>query len=290
MKKALVFFVKIIAGIIGRKKFEKLLIFSAKTINSNLHQHGLIQMGTSTGTYLSINSELFFIKNILAKYINNILHPVLFDVGANVGSYTAELKENMTNATIYSFEPVKETFDKLVKSAATIANLYNIGFGNLAGKGILYNNLNTVFTEIATTHKDILTEVFKKPNEIVAIEFDIDTIDNFCALNNIKEIDFLKIDVEGNELAVLQGAANMLANNCIKIIQFEFNMHNIYARVFLRDFYLILNNYNFYRLNTDSVLSLGRYNSVNEIFTAQNIVAIHKTINIDTTNIRYLYE
>ena len=58
----------------------------------------------------------------------------------------------------------------------------------------------------------------------------------------IDDIDFIKIDVEGHELAVLQGAVNMINQNRIKVIQFEFNVANILSRVFLKDFYDLLEN------------------------------------------------
>ena len=70
----------------------------------------------------------------------------------------------------------------------------------------------------------------------------------------------------------------MLAGDAIKIIQFEINAHNIYARVFLRDFYMLLKDFEFFRLKADGMVSLGEYKPINEIFTAQNIAAIHKTV------------
>jgi len=277
MKKTLTAVIRMISKIIGRKNLEKLLVYSAKSINVNLHQHGLLQIGAGTGIYLENGSELFFIKNILAGQFKNNKSPLFFDVGANIGNYTLALRENITNANIYAFEPVKQTFEQLENRVGDNAKLFNIGFGNLPGKGLLYNVLNTTVSEIATTHKDILLDVFKSSDDIEAIEFEVDTIDNFCSSNNIRAIDFLKIDVEGNELPVLQGASTMLENNAIKIIQFEFNTHNVYSRVFLRDFYLLLKDFEFYRLKKDGMVSLGEYNPANEIFTAQNLVAIHKT-------------
>ena len=278
MKKILSGFIRAASFIIGRKNLEKLLVYAAKSMRINLHQHGLLQIGAGTNVYLENGSELFFIKNTLAELFDNKSTPLFFDVGANIGNYTLALKEYIPNAKIYSFEPVKETFEKLKNNVEEHARLHNIGFGNAAGKGLLYNTADSSISEIASVHKEVLTEVFKSADQVVAIEFELDRIDNFCLANNIKNIDFLKIDVEGNELAVLQGASLLLKNNAIKIIQFEFNTHNIYARVFLRDFYLLLTCFEFYRLQQNGMLKLGAYNPVNEIFTAQNIIAVHQSI------------
>jgi len=288
MKKILSGFIRAASFIIGRKNLEKLLVYAAKSMRINLHQHGLLQIGAGTNVYLENGSELFFIKNTLAELFDNKSTPLFFDVGANIGNYTLALKEYIPNAKIYSFEPVKETFEKLKNNVEEHARLHNIGFGNAAGKGLLYNTADSSISEIASVHKEVLTEVFKSADQVVAIEFELDRIDNFCLANNIKNIDFLKIDVEGNELAVLQGASLLLKNNAIKIIQFEFNTHNIYARVFLRDFYLLLTGFEFYRLQQNGMVKLGAYNPVNEIFTAQNIIAIHQSIAKNINNNTYI--
>jgi FkbM family methyltransferase len=287
MKKTLSFLIVLLSKIIGRKNLESFLIYCAKSINVNLHIHGLLQIGAGTNIYLENGSELVFIKNILAAKFANKGNPVFFDVGANIGNYSLMLKQHIPNATIHSFEPVEETFEQLEKNIGSKTILNNVGFGALPGKGTLYNTINSTISEIATTHKDIIPEVFRNRDKLIAIEFDVDTIDNYCVLNDIQKIDFLKIDVEGNELAVLQGATEMISNDCIEIIQFEFNTHNIYSRVFLRDFYLLLKDYNFYRLNRKGILALGNYKPSNEIFTAQNLLAVHKNVSVDE-NCEYL--
>ena len=47
----------------------------------------------------------------------------------------------------------------------------------------------------------------------------IDTLDNFCRREGIRKIDLLKIDVEGFEFAVLDGANEMLLNTTAIIIE-----------------------------------------------------------------------
>jgi FkbM family methyltransferase len=57
--------------------------------------------------------------------------------------------------------------------------------------------------------------------EFKQINVKCETIDNYCKINNIEKIDFIKIDVEGAEKMVLDGANNMLQNNIIKMGIFE---------------------------------------------------------------------
>jgi hypothetical protein len=64
----------------------------------------------------------------------------------------------------------------------------------------------------------------------------LSTLGSFCRDHGIQRIDFLKIDTEGNELKVLQGAKSMLQSNSIHSIQLEINEMNVVVRVFLKDF------------------------------------------------------
>ena len=87
----------------------------------------------------------------------------------------------------------------------------------------------------------------------------------------------MKIDTEGNELEVIRGCAKSIALGKIKIIHFEFNEMNIAARVFFKDFWDILSEYDFYRLLPNGMMRIKKYDPLFcEIFAYQNIVAIYK--------------
>ena len=76
-------------------------------------------------------------------------------------------------------------------------------------------------------------------------------------------------------MEVLKGAIKLISENRVGIIQFEFNEMNIVSRVFLRDFYKILDKYNIYRLDSNKLIPLLEYNSTNEIFKFQNLLAVN---------------
>ena len=64
----------------------------------------------------------------------------------------------------------------------------------------------------------------------------------FCATEGIEHIHFLKLDVEGHEVAVLRGAQGMLNRGAISMIQFEFGPANIYSRSYFYDFWSLLSD------------------------------------------------
>ena len=103
------------------------------------------------------------------------------------------------------------------------------------------------------------------------------TIDTFCQENNIEHIDFLKIDVEGNELKVLQGAKTMINNGNIDYIQFEFGGTAIDAHIYFQDFYYLLKDkYRIYRILNNGLRHIDKYSELNEIFVTTNFFAEKK--------------
>ena len=69
--------------------------------------------------------------------------------------------------------------------------------------------------------RPVFDKLKSEGQEFKTINVKCDTIDNYCNTNNIENIDFIKIDVEGAEKMVLDGAINMLKNNKIKMGIFE---------------------------------------------------------------------
>ena len=116
---------------------------------------------------------------------------------------------------------------------------YNLGLGSQVGRQKLFTYANDLTSQHATVYETVLTEMYKSVHT-VQTEFEVTTIDHFCSKKGIEFIDFLKIDAEGSELTVLQGAAQMINDGRIGFIQFEFNEMNVMSRCFLRDFYDLL--------------------------------------------------
>ena len=55
----------------------------------------------------------------------------------------------------------------------------------------------------------------------------------------------MKLDVEGNELAVLRGSQESLKTKRIKALTFEFGSGNINSRTFFHDFWDVLKGYGY---------------------------------------------
>lgn len=277
MKKVIYRIIRFISfRIVGRNLTKQFLykIFNALDLDMLQVAHNF--SGINSYGALSETGEEYFLKKILTDKFKN--KPViLFDIGANVGNYSLYLNELFPSALIYSFEPNPISFQKMKAGIKGIHNIHiqNIGIGKGVSQLALHTYRNDPASEHASMIKEVMTEQHDSPD---CIEFLVDVIDldSFCIKNNISKIDFLKIDTEGFELSVLQGATKLINAKAIGVIQFEFNEMNVYSRVFLYDFYQLLPDYTFYRLKSDQLIPLGKYDSKNEIFKFQNIIAISK--------------
>jgi FkbM family methyltransferase len=115
---------------------------------------------------------------------------------------------------VFAFEPNQATYARLQTNIAL-------------------NNLDSAITAIRCGLSDTPRVAFLKETEgnsgatIVSDEptaepIMLETLDGFCAKQNIDYIDIIKIDVEGNELQVLEGGRAVLSKNR-PVLMIEFN-------------------------------------------------------------------
>ena len=160
--------------------------------------------------------------DLKAKF-KNFKFQTIIDVGANVGQSALQVRENFPDAEIYSLEPIKATYDELVRNTSG-ANVktFNVGLGS-SNQQVEVNtqvdNQNSVMNSLVAEKNSLSKENTK--TEIVEIL----TLENFCEQNKISKIDFLKIDTEGFDLEVLKGAVGLLEKQAIPFILTEVSMN-----------------------------------------------------------------
>ena len=239
-----------------------------------LYSVSLRGMNYGNGGNFRTSGERFAAEYIRAKLLKRDKDLVLFDVGANVGHYSLELSNIFAggNFMIHSFEPSFDTFEQLVANTTGNRNivLNNFGFSDTATKRFLYTTGATA--GMASVYQRNLAHFGIAMDQ--KEEINLATIDGYCETNKISRIHFLKLDIEGHELSALKGAGQMIQQNRINYIQFEFGGCNIDSRTFFQNFwYLLKDNYRFYRIVENGLFPIPEYSERFEIFTTINYLA-----------------
>ena len=165
------------------------------------------------------NIDIEKLRDIFSRFLKNHEpheNSVFVDVGCNAGSFVKVLQEANINNNIHCFEPhpvlskkVKEVYPYVIMNEYCISS-YN-GFINV--------NIPSLSVGLSSIIKRPVFNTLHQ--DMISLETRVQTLDSYCQANKIECIDFIKIDVEGAEKTVLEGAHGLLSSQCIKAGQFE---------------------------------------------------------------------
>lgn len=182
---------------------------------------------------------------------------IVLDVGGNVGNWAKSWLDIFGDVTdrYYIFEPLTVNIDTIGKRKGD--GFFDDGDLRLSEKMILTQcavgnapgELKINYTPQNTGLSSAVHAVSHLPGRSIELteseSVRVITLDDFCAENGLNHIDILKIDVEGFEMQVLEGARELMANKKVDIILFEFGLHQITCRHFLIDFWKIFEEYGY---------------------------------------------
>ena len=143
----------------------------------------------------------------------------IFEIGANYAQDADYLKQsfNIDEKNVYVFEPHPQIFVEIKKIYKF--NAFELAVSNENGRAkfnaIDINNNEYKNSGISSLREGLTTD---KKN-FINVDVEMIRMDDFMKKNNIDNIDFLKLDVEGMNYEVLEGFGNMLSK--VKSIQTE---------------------------------------------------------------------
>ena len=206
-------------------------------------------------------SKLEFRKNIIAQACDLITkkNPIIFDIGSYEGETCDIFKKNFPSSTVHCFEPNKIVLEKMKEKflcGSVVTNNFALGSKKERKKFYQYKKLDTSgFYSVNKKNRWLNTAAKRagvKPKDFLEKEYfvNVDTVDHYTKKHNIKFIDILKIDTQGNDIEVLKGSLNKIKNNEIKVIVLEIIFSDTYNKK-VSTFYeiekiLIKNHYKFY--------------------------------------------
>jgi len=170
------------------------------------------------------------------RYVEGAVRPgmTVIDVGANIGMYALPLARLVgPSGHVHAFEPEDTNYERLS------INLALNRFANVTlNKSAVFSEtktlkLNLFPDEISSWHSLGMPEMpdpfnpgkMLKPTRVQEVPGV--SLDDYCAKQGIGQVDFLKVDVEGAELEVLQGCRRLFAEDAVKRILFEVSLPQI---------------------------------------------------------------
>lgn len=188
---------------------------------------GKLRKHNLNGKYIYFCSAKELLHGLKEIFIEKIYQqplqqqPYIIDCGANIGLSVIYMKEQYPEATIIAFEPDEKNFDLLTK------NITSFGFTNVTAKkeAVWIENTMLNFSAEASMSSKIETTSSTQTNKVKATRLK-EQID--------RKVDFLKIDIEGAEYAVLCDLEEKLdmVNNMFIEYHGQFNQHYELTKLF----------------------------------------------------------
>lgn len=204
---------------------------------------------------------------------------VVVDCGANVGNWTLELCNRHDSSSgdqrlaVFCFEPSNFTYNQLcttinkISAEGVVLTPVNMALSSINGE----SSLSIVHAGAGTNSLIPIPGIGVETEETVSLT----TLDSFMEQRNVSKITFLKIDTEGHDAAVLEGAKRLIAQNRVSIIQFEYNWRWIYGNYLLHGVYeeLSKSGYHIGKITPRGIQFYPRYDAALETFEEANYLA-----------------
>ena len=179
--------------------------------------------------YALVKAPPDYIRWLRSQRINTII-----DVGANEGQFVESIRRYFPEAVIHSFEPLPEVFAPLKYRFAHDKRLivHNCALGDRTGTAELYHNSFSPSSSLLPMHERHV-EAFPHTGHATRTTITLKRLDDlFEGMETTPPI-LLKIDVQGAESAVLEGAVRTLGHVLAVIMELSYT--ELYVGQKLRD-------------------------------------------------------
>jgi FkbM family methyltransferase len=194
------------------------------------------------------------------------------DIGGNTGEYTAELRRKSSRLEIHTFEPSSINIQKLRVRFGSDANIHLVpaAVSNTSGTATLFSNApGSGLASLAKRNLHHLGVEFDVKEAVATLRFE----EYWRKRLSERTLDIVKLDIEGHELAALEGFGEAIA--ATRALQFEFGGADIDTRTYFRDFWYFFKDAGFqiFRITPIGLEQMSRYRESDERFLTTNFIA-----------------
>lgn len=194
----------------------------------------------------SYNPSQERLREVKNNWLEKLNIQTIIDVGARTGGYASKARALFPNAHIYSIEALEEPFRELVSRFSDDKRFkaFNIGVSNMEGTVSFFlcddNPGSSSLLKMEALHK----EAYPFAKENTEIQINVTTMDKLFRNEVMADNLLIKLDVQGAELMVLEGAKNLLER--AKLVYSEISFNQLYEdAASLEDLQSYLKKYGF---------------------------------------------
>ena len=174
-----------------------------------------------------IANQLFANKEYIAQFLPK--NPVILEAGAHIGTDTIEMLQMWPECTIHAFEPLPKVYTKLIQNTQAFNNVYRYPFALSNNNGLARLYVSSGTSDASSSllapkeHLNVhRTVYFEETIEVPTI-----TLDSWATEYKIDYIDFMWLDMQGHEFAMLKASPKILKT--VKVIFLEVSYEELYV-------------------------------------------------------------
>jgi FkbM family methyltransferase len=168
--------------------------------------------------------------DLFKHYLPN--NPIIVEAGAFKGNDTLQLAKHFPAGTVHAFEPVPAIFGQLRSATQAVPNIitYNYALSTHTGSTIFYVAQNPKRPDVVCQAGSLCQPKERLIHSPITypttIEVATITLDAWAQHYQYNRIDFLWLDTQGHELAIMQASPHILAQ--VKLIYLEVHFIEAY--------------------------------------------------------------
>ena len=250
------------------------LVKSSRLVNFCI---GLVQFNFNDG-----NSNFYTNgEYLLVKKLNHLIGGLILDIGANVGDWSLMLRKVGYSNEIWAFDPMKKNLDRYDLALKHFGNYktFQVALSSRAGSQKFFSSLDDSLSGHDSLFDMATVGYFEHTKETTV---KTRTLDSYSSLLNNKDVSFIKLDVEGSEIDVLNGSDSVLRSG-VSFIQFEFGHAARANKTLLFDLIKLLEKYSFTvcLIKQKSVEKVVYCPSLENQFSCANFLAISNKFSVN---------
>jgi FkbM family methyltransferase len=163
------------------------------------------------------------IHSIIAKLIHKP-NPVIIDGGAHLGDTTEKLQALLPLSQFHCFEPDPVLSARFIQkfNGNTNISLIQAALGDTVGKAKFQINASRPCSSILPITEALPSKLKPLFEPVEQIEVNVTTIDEYCRQREIRQVDCIKLDLQGYDYFALKGAQDTLQTTQVVLVEVWF--------------------------------------------------------------------